>query len=1089
MPLTFKLSICFFAFTGIICCTTKKGVFEKVNSSASGIRFKNIPIENDELNAFYFANYYNGGGVATGDINNDGLPDIYFTANNKAGNRLYLNKGNFEFEDITDKAGVAGTSDWCTGVTMADVNADGFLDIYVCAVANKLGLTGRNELFINNGNGTFTEKAREYGLAISAYSSQAAFFDFDKDGDLDCFVLNQSDKHNARIVDTAARRNFDLNAGDYLLQNDLNSTGKFTDVSKRANIYQSSIGYGLGLAIADINNDGWDDIYVGNDFHENDYYYVNRGDGTFSESGAEHFSHYSRFSMGNDIADYDNDGQLDIITVDMLPDDEKILKTYGSDERIDIYNYKIIGNGYQHQYSRNCLQHNLGNGAQFSDVALAAGVAATDWSWSAFMPDFNNDGNKDIFITSGILKRTADLDYAKFRNEVGGAGPSGRLDKKLLDKIPDGASHCFVYEGSGSGSFANRSLDWGLSNVKGYFNGASYADLDNDGDVDVVVNALHGEALLFRNNIKGRNYLKLKFQGDSLNRFGTGVKAYVFCGKKLQYQQLMPTRGFQSSVEPVLHFGVDSTAVIDSLLVVWPDQKFQLVRAVKANSVLSVNHKEATGHFEYNDFFPRKKESLEDVSPIVKCDWKHTENNFIDFNSQYLIPHLQSTRGPALAVADVNRDGLEDFYVGGAKGQAGTLMIASTAGQFRPTDTALFNINKESEDVSAVFFDANGDGLVDLYVASGGNEYENGNSALADHLYINNGSGHFSEKANAIPQLLANKSAVAFADIDKDGDVDLFVGVLADAKKYGLPQTSYLLLNDGKGTFSVAAKEVISLIDIGIVTSAIFSDINNDDWPDLVVSGEWMPVKVYVNNKGVFELKDIPASTGLWQCLYAADVNGDGNTDLLAGNWGLNTKLWLGKNGALKLYVKDFDKNGSVEQIMCYTINGKEYTFLPKDELEQTIPVLKKAYLTYNEVAGKTVDYLFYDLFKEYTELKAEVLASSCFIGDGKGGFIRVDLPFDLQLAPVFAFSPAANGSFIGAGNFYGVLPYEGRYDALYPTIFSYQKEQKQFQTEFTVATVRGEVRNIKPIAGQNNQKLLMVARNNNSIVFLKQAQ
>lgn len=1086
MPLTFKLSICFLAFTGVVCCNTKKEVFEKVNSSTSGIHFKNIPIENDELNAFYFANYYNGGGVATGDINNDGLPDIYFTANSKQSNKLYLNKGNFEFEDITAKAGVAGTSDWCTGVTMADVNGDGFLDIYVCAVANKLCLTGRNELFINNGNETFTEKAQEYGLAISAYSSQAAFFDFDKDGDLDCFVLNQSDKHNARIVDTAARKNFDANAGDYLLQNDLNSTGKFTDVSKRANIYQSSIGYGLGLAIADINNDGWDDIYIGNDFHENDYYYVNKGDGTFSESGAEHFNHYSRFSMGNDIADYDNDGQLDIITVDMLPDDEKILKTYGSDERIDIYNYKIIGNGYQHQYSRNCLQHNLGNGAQFSDVALAAGVAATDWSWSALMTDFNNDGNKDIFITSGILKRTADLDYAKFRNEAGGAGPSGRLDRKLLDKIPEGKSHCFAYEGNGAGNFLDRSKDWGLAASKGYFNGASYADLDNDGDVDIVVNALHGEALLLRNNTAGRNYLKLTFQGDSLNRFGTGAKAYLFNGNKVQYQQLMPTRGFQSSVEPILHFGVDSVSTIDSLLIVWPDQKFQLIKSVKANNSLSVNYNNAAGKFEYYSFFPGKKELLEDVSALVKCDWKHKENNFVDFNSQYLIPHLQSTRGPALAVADVNGDGLDDFYIGGAKGQAGTLMIASTTNQFTSVDTALFNLNKESEDVSAVFFDANGDGFVDLYVASGGNEYENGDPGLADHLYINNGNGHFSEKPDAIPKLLVNKSIVTFADIDKDGDADLFVGVLADAKKYGLPQTSYLLTNDGKGTFSVAGKEVISLNDIGIVTAAVFSDINNDTWPDLVISGEWMPVKIYINNKGVFELKDIPASTGLWQCLYATDVNGDGNTDLLAGNWGLNTKLWSGKNGPVKLYVKDFDKNGSVEQIMCYTINGKEYTFLPKDELEQTMPVLKKAYLNYSEVAGKTVDYLFYDLFKDYTELKAEVLASSCFIGDGKGGFTRVDLPPDLQMAPLFAISPAANESFIGAGNFYGVLPYEGRYDALYPTIFSYQKNQKQFKTEFTVATVRGEVRNIKPIVGQQNQKTWMLVRNNDKIVFLR---
>ncbi|HXL58891.1 MAG TPA: VCBS repeat-containing protein, partial [Chitinophagaceae bacterium] len=895
-----------------ISCHRSDNLFMSLSSSKTNIDFANKLKEKDFFGILNYIYYYNGGGVATGDINNDGLPDIYFTANSYGNNKLYLNKGNFEFEDITEKAGVAGTSDWCAGVTMADINGDGFLDIYVCAVAGIHDFHGHNELFINNGNGTFTESAVTYGLNFSGTSTQAVFFDYDHDGDLDCYLLNQSEHPNQNIVDTSNRRKFDPVAGDRLYRNDLiNGERKFTDVSAQAGIYQSNLGYGLGIAVADFNNDGWDDIYVGNDFHENDYYYLNNGNGTFTESGAEHFHHYSRYSMGNDAADYNNDGQLDLITADMLPADEKTLKTYGNGEHLDIYTQKIIRNGYQNQYSKNCLQRNNGNGVSFSDVGLISGISATDWSWSPLFADFDNDGNKDLFISSGIVKRPLDLDFIMFMSNTNNLKAINSKDKyeELIEKMPDGASHPFIFKGDGNLDFKDVSESWGTGNMKGYFNGAAYTDLNNDGNLDIVINCLNVPAVILKNNAPKKNYLSIAFKGAGMNTTGIGAKAYVFTKGKMQYQQLMLTRGFMSSSEPRLHFGLDSLTAVDSLLIVWPNQKYQLLKNVSVNKQLLVKQKDAILNFNYKLFFPKPKELFEDITTQVNSGWKHEEDNFTDFNTQYLIPHMESTRGPKLAVADVNKDGLDDFFVCGAKDQPGCLMIQTKDGKFINSDTSVFNKNRSSEEVDAVFFDANNDGNPDLYVVSGGNEYEDGNPNLADHLYLNDGKGNFKESVNASPSILTNKSCVAITDINKDGNKDIFVGGLADAKKYGYARSSWLLLNDGRGNFKIADESVISLKEIGIITSSAFADINNDGWIDLIITGEWMPIKIFINNKGVFKATEIGQSTGLWQTVYTADINGDGYTDILAGNWGHNSKLYAGKNGPLKLYVKDFDHN------------------------------------------------------------------------------------------------------------------------------------------------------------------------------------
>ncbi|HEX2608328.1 MAG TPA: VCBS repeat-containing protein, partial [Flavisolibacter sp.] len=1049
MPVKGLLAFCLipvllFSFS----CNRKDTLFTRLSPGETNIHFTNTLEKKKLFNLLYYLYYYNGGGVATGDINNDGLPDIYFTANSKGNNKLYLNKGNFKFEDITDKAGVAGTSDWCTGVTMADVNGDGQLDIYVSAVANHHGLQGHNELFINNGNGRFTESAAQYGLNFSGFTSQAAFFDYDHDGDLDCYLVNQSHKPNENIVDTANRRKFDANAGDRLYRNEMSSgQQKFTDVSAPAGIYQSDLGYGLGLAIADLNNDGWDDIYVGNDFHENDYYYVNNGNGTFTESGAKHFAHYSRFSMGNDVGDYNNDGQLDLVTVDMLPQDEKVLKTYGSDENPDIYKFKILKNGYQYQYSKNCLQRNNGNGSTFSETALLSGVSATDWSWSPLFADLDNDGAKDLLVTSGIVKRPVDLDYIKFVSNLymhKALNTSDKYDDEALSKMPDGSSHPYLYKGDGQLHFTDVSEDWGTGSMKGYFNGASYADLDNDGNLDLIMNCIDAPAVILKNIAPKKNQLTLSFKGEGNNTSGIGAKAYVFTKGHLQYQELMLTHGFQSSSEPRLHFGLNADSLVDSLVIVWPDQRMQTIRNVPANKPLTLEQKNASGHFNYTAWFPSPAPLLTPDSTMA-TSWQHHENDFFDYNVQYLIPHGESTRGPKLAVADVNGDGLDDYYACGANQQAGVLMLQRANGSFVASDTSLFTPDAGSEDVDALFFDANGDKAPDLYVVSGGNEYNGENPALLDRLYLNDGKGHFSKAPDALPKLYVNKSCVAAADVDHDGDLDLFTGTLADAKAYGIPQTSYLLLNDGKGHFTKAGQDKMTTQSLGMVTASVFADVNRDGWPDLIVAGEWMPLTVFLNDKGSFHKTALAGSSGWWQSLYVEDVNKDGYPDILAGNWGWNNKFRGVKDEPVKLYVSDFDKNGSMDQLMSYTRSGEEYPFLAKDEMERALPVLKKHYLLYAEYAGLPMKDAFYGFVETVKPLQADRLGSVLCLGDGKGGFQLQDLPAGLQLSPLMSFqklgAAADQNQYIAGGNFFDITPYEGKYDAQALTVFTVNKQ------------------------------------------------
>lgn len=1085
-------------------------LFELLKPEATGVTFANTLPEKADFNILNYLYYYNGGGVAVGDIDGDGLPDLYFTSN-LGPNKLYRNKGNYQFEDITDKAGVADSIGWKTGVTMADVNGDGKIDIYVSG-ADYLGMHGRNVLYINNGDGTFTDRTKEYGLDRVGYNTQALFFDYDGDGDLDMYLLDHS-THAERTIESQAQHSAKSpRTGDRLFRND---GGHFTDVTDAAGLHDGIDGYGLGIVASDFNNDGCPDLYIANDFQGNDYLYMNNCNGTFTESITKATGHTSRFSMGVDAADFNNDGRTDIISLDMLPEREDILKTSASAESFNVFNLTLQA-GYMPQYSRNALQLNRGKG-KFSEIGYLAGVSATDWSWAPLFADLDNDGRKDLFVTNGIYHRPNDMDYISFvGNEAVQATLHDTITKgnlRLLQMMPQVPIANYAFHNEGDLRFKNMAEEWGLAQP-GFSNGAAYVDLNNSGNLDLVVNNINAPASIYRNHareINKNHYLTVQLRGSGANTAGIGTRVEITQKGVKQVVEQMPTRGFLSSVDPRPHFGLGSSSRIDSLTVIWPDHRFQILTNLEGDRILTLSQKDASGSYRYqNSSAPARPARgqpvtvpmFTDVTAKTGVDFKHEEDTFYDWNREPLMPHLLSTEGPRLAVADVNGDGLDDFYVGGAKWQAGKLFIQQRDGTFRASNQPAFAADSLSEDIGAIFFDANGDGYPDLLVVSGGNEFWGEQDALRPRLYLNDGHGNFRRARDALPDIFENGSCVAVGDFNGDGYPDIFLGSRVVSRSYGLIPKSHLLQNDGRGHFTdVTLEKAPELSEAGMVSSATWIDYDHDGKLDLVVVGEWMPVRVFHNENGklVDRTKEagLSGTNGWWNSVQAVDLRGNGRQDLVLGNLGLNSYLRASAKEPARLYVNDFSHSGggNLEQILTFYKNGVSYPVAGRDELLAKIPSLRSKYPSYKSFGASRIEDIFpaADL-KQAQVREAYTFASAVALNNGNGTFTLQPLPTEAQFAPIYAslagdFDGDGKTDLLVGGNLYGVQPMLGRYDASYGLMLRGDGKGgfTPVDMEQSNLVIDGQVRDMKFLRGPNGQRLIVVARNNDKVVILRQ--
>jgi hypothetical protein len=1020
-------------------------LFSKISEEQSGVTFRNLLKEDfPELNIIFYPYFYNGGGVAVGDINNDGLQDLFFTGN-MVKNRLFVNHGDFRFEDVTPASHLADKEGWCTGATMVDINEDGWLDIYICRTALDNVAFRKNLLFINNHDLTFTENAAMYGLDDPGYSTQSSFFDYDRDGDLDMILINQSKPEFSRgQLDYVAMKH---KKNQKELENKLfrNDNRKFVDVTDSAGIASNIFTFSLGVSTTDINQDGWPDIYVANDFKESDYLYINNHDGTFTDKLQSAISHTSLYAMGVDVADYNNDLLPDIMVLDMLAEGNSAQKMHMGGDNFTQYNH-LFRNGMFPQFLKNSLQKNNGDGT-FSEIGQLAGVSNTDWSWSALFADYDNDGLKDLFVTNGYKRDNTDIQFIIYSMDQSikiTKGGDAVSVNEYISHMPGIHQPNYIFSNAGNDQFQNKIKDWGFDHET-YSHGAAYADLDNDGDVDLITNNTDDYAGVYRNNseklLKNNNYLSVELKGDRKNSYGIGAKLYAYSGDKKFYLEQNPVRGFQSSSDPVLHLGLGQLAKLDSIRVIWPDQKVQLLRDITCNQKITVSYKEASGEFksvEERTIFD------EENSPV---GFVHQENIENDFTRQFLLPHFFSHNGPCIAKADVNGDKLDDIFVAGAKGQSSTLWLQRKDGSFLKGVTTAFEKDSGFESQDATFFDADGDGDQDLYVTGGGYEYQENDAFLQDRLYLNNGSGVFAKASKALPVNLSNKKCIRPNDIDGDGDIDLFVGGHVVPGKYPLFSGSKIYLNDGRGNYSDATSSLAPALEkAGIINAAEWIDLNKDGLKDLILAGEWTSLKAFINKKTSFE--DASSTyfpfncSGWWTSLAMGDFDKDGDLDLIAGNYGRNSQLKVSEQSPVQIYYPDIDKNGSIDPVITHYIGGASFPLIPRDDMVGQVPSLKKKFLDYNVYAKASIgDILPPEILKDAPVLSA-VCLNTIYLENTGNSFAKKELPVEAQYAPIHAIQSMdidADGDddlLLAGNNIYNRI-YLARHDANHAMIFT----------------------------------------------------
>jgi enediyne biosynthesis protein E4 len=1075
-------------------------IFEVLESDRTGLTFSNKLLPTEKFNMFNYMYFYNGAGMGAGDFNNDGLIDLFF-ASNQSGNKLFLNKGGLRFRDVSQQAKIPVDSSWSTGVSVVDINNDGLLDIYICQVGNYEVLKGKNQLLIckglKNGIPYYNEEAALYGLSFSGFSTQAAFFDYDKDGDLDMFLLNHAIHQNGSF---APRSNFigtyDTVSGDRMFQNENNH---FHDVTKNCGINSSAIGYGLGIAVSDINMDGWPDIYVGNDFHENDYLYINQKNGTFKDVSREQLMHTSQFSMGVDIADANNDGLPEIISVDMLPEDPYILKQSLGDNEYDVFNQRINA-GYSYQYPRNNLQWNMGD--VFSETGVYSGIYATDWSWAPLWLDYDNDGFKDLFISNGIPKRLNDIDYINFvyNNDVYGKlinKALGKNDLEMIDRFPQIKIPNKFYRNEQHLRFKD---DVALisNNKPTYSNGSVYADFDNDGDLDIVVSNIDDPSMLYENKLNEKNNKhagSFILRGPENNRNALGAKVLLFAGTEVRLYEKNPVRGFMSSMEIPLHIGWQNVQP-DSIFIIWPDNSFQKWVKSDTTSRITIQYQKNLPFFNYNSFTTFKKENeyeMKDGTREVGLSYHHKENLFNEFDREPLIPHMVSTEGPAVAVGDINKDGLDDLFFGSSKSFHSAIWLQQTDGKFLKTLQPQLEADSMYEDVDAGWIDVNNDGNIDLVVASGGNEYFGTDEKLLPRVYINNGQLQFSRKTGAFTNIYVTASCIRFADFNKDGFPDLFLGGRAVPWEYGKTPASYLLQNDGTGSFTdVTANYSKELSNSGIVTNAVWQDVNSDGDIDLIVCHEWGVVSAYIKNKTGFERKDLTDRKGWWNFVLPVDVDKDGDVDYILGNLGLNSRLHASKEQPVKLYYNDFDDNGKKEQVITYFLNGKETLLATKAELQKQIPEIKKKYLYAKDFARASLKEIFSDEKLQSAQvLEADYFANAILINNGKLNFELRALPWSAQLtsyreAIITDLNDDQLPDLLLAGNYYANNMQLGRNDSDIGTVLINMGKGVFGRRKISGASLKGEMRHIRKVVISGKEAYLAVKNNDSAVVLFK---